>query len=206
MRGPLSSWPLTLSRMLTRPTPDQRELSASDSSPGLFLLRSRFLFTPSVFRTRTVLVRGITDIPRNSLVLIEQHRPWPLFTLLRIRFAMRVGAARLVADRTGAPLVEIEAASVWRLALPFELSEVLNESSAYDGGCPIRRFSNIHEREIRRNASLKAMGLPFDHREMDDEVRALFLRLWSKGKDAPDYNKAEWRDLQTMLDKRGILM
>ncbi|HEY9448149.1 MAG TPA: hypothetical protein VIQ60_00275 [Gemmatimonadaceae bacterium] len=192
--------------MLTHPAPDQRELSASDGSPGLFLLCSRFLFTPSVFRTRTILVHGIADIPRNSIVLIEQHSPWPFFTLLRIRFAMRVGAARLVVDRTGAPLVEIEAASAWRLARPFELSEVLSESSAYDGGCPMRRFSNVHELEIRRNASLKAMGLPFDNREMDNEVRALFLRLWSKGKDAPDYDKAEWRNLQTMLDKRGILM
>lgn len=145
-------------------------------------------------------------MPRGSIVLIEQALTWRLPHQRLTRFAMRVAAARMVADRSGAPLLELEAASVWRLARPFRLSDVLADTSAYaDQSCPIRRFSNIHEQEIRRNELLRALGLPFDARGIDEEVKSLFLTLWNKGMDSPAYQKGEWTRLRSMLEERGIL-
>ena len=70
---------------------------------------------------------------------------------------------------------------------------------------PNRRFSNIHEQEIRRNELLRALGLPFDARGIDEEVKSLFLTLWNKGMDSPAYEKGEWTRLRSMLEERGIL-
>ena len=186
------------------PSPDVRHRFGGSTTGGMFVLRVRCLGSPAVLRTRTEVVRGFTDIGRNGIVLLLERRPWPIGGERRIRYAMRVASSRVVANRTGVQHLELEAASVWPLERPFHLSEALEDTSAYGAPVPILRLSNLHEERIRRSGLLDRLLPPCDPLEMDAEVRALFLTLWSKATDGPDYDKGQWSALRGMLADRGI--
>jgi hypothetical protein len=117
---------------------------------------------------------------------------------------MRITAAESISDGDGGYLLELSAADVWRLGRPFHLADVLGAAASSLAHAPLVRLSNLHEQVIRTGGWLSGDGRQVDRQDFDEPVRDLFLKLWSKGAGAPDYEKAQWGELRALLAERGI--
>ncbi|HLS47753.1 MAG TPA: hypothetical protein VK012_04495 [Gemmatimonadales bacterium] len=152
------------------------------------------------------------EIAKDEIVLFvapEDYPKYPFHVVIAARF------------RDWMPLRPIagEAAQVWALFpnawwilnKPFLMQDVAMSGRRYHTGAPIVEVHEadeviIRQRGIQETGPLQNPG-PREPplRTVDDErIMVLFHDLWGRDKSHPEYNKAEWSELQRLLRDRGV--
>ena len=104
--------------------------------------------------------------------------------------------------------VMLHVAAGWELDFPFRLPMIQGSNRDYSGPGEFLYVDPEDEMLIKRNRLLGTHWAgPLQDMPLTDEERLIcerFHQLWSKAVGTPDYVKAEWKELASLLDRKGI--
>jgi hypothetical protein len=148
----------------------------------------------------------------NEIILVEV--PGRLWTAPSIRFAARFSHLQRDLRRIGSQVfgregtVLLHIAAGWELDFPFRLPLIQGSNRDYSAPGEFLYLDPEDEMLLQRNRFLgtRFAGPLLDMRLTDEEalIRERFHTLWSKSVGTPDYVKDEWKELGSLLRRKGI--